>query len=306
MKALVISGGGSKGAFAGGIAEYLLRGRNNAYDLFLGCSTGSLLVPLLSLGEIDRIKTAFTSVSQGDIFSNCPFFFKKEGNDYHTSINHWNVAKMFLTDKKTLGDSGNLKKLIRKIFTEKDFERMKSNRPDVMVTVSNMSMNEVEYKSVKQCSYADFCDWMWASANVVPFMSLMHKNGFEYADGGIGTVVPIYKAVLEGASEIDVILLKSGEKAIQKAPVRNSFEVILRIFDFMMNQHISNDLTIGEMAGTNQMVKLNIWQPPQELTNNPLIFDTEQMSGWWQQGFNYALNNSPISQNLEIVNNVLD
>ena len=35
-KALVISGGGSKGAFAGGIAEYLLKEKNNTYDIFLG------------------------------------------------------------------------------------------------------------------------------------------------------------------------------------------------------------------------------------------------------------------------------
>jgi NTE family protein len=77
MKALVISGGGSKGAFAGGIAEFLIKKRRNQYVLFLGSSTGSLLVPLLSLGETSRLKTIFTSVSRGDIFSNCPFLIKK-------------------------------------------------------------------------------------------------------------------------------------------------------------------------------------------------------------------------------------
>lgn len=45
MKALVISGGGSKGAFAGGVAEYLMKDKGKTYDLFLGTSTGSLLVP---------------------------------------------------------------------------------------------------------------------------------------------------------------------------------------------------------------------------------------------------------------------
>jgi NTE family protein len=32
MKALVVSGGGSKGAFAGGIAEYLINDCGNSYD----------------------------------------------------------------------------------------------------------------------------------------------------------------------------------------------------------------------------------------------------------------------------------
>ena len=45
-KALVISGGGSKGAFAGGVAEYLLKEKNNTYDIFLGTSTGSLMVSI--------------------------------------------------------------------------------------------------------------------------------------------------------------------------------------------------------------------------------------------------------------------
>jgi predicted patatin/cPLA2 family phospholipase len=35
MRALVISGGGSKGAFAGGVAEYLMKVEQYEYDLFL-------------------------------------------------------------------------------------------------------------------------------------------------------------------------------------------------------------------------------------------------------------------------------
>ena len=52
MRALVISGGGSKGAFAGGVAQYLLEEKKLAYDLFLGTSTGSLLISHLALREI--------------------------------------------------------------------------------------------------------------------------------------------------------------------------------------------------------------------------------------------------------------
>jgi len=44
MRALVISGGGSKGAFAGGVAQYLIEEEKRNYDLFLGTSTGSLFV----------------------------------------------------------------------------------------------------------------------------------------------------------------------------------------------------------------------------------------------------------------------
>jgi predicted acylesterase/phospholipase RssA len=76
-KALVISGGGSKGAFAGGVAQYLMKERGNDYDLFLGTSTGSLMVSHLSLGMLDELKTLYTNVNQQSIFSNNPFRIKR-------------------------------------------------------------------------------------------------------------------------------------------------------------------------------------------------------------------------------------
>ena len=101
MKALVISGGGSKGAFGGGIADYLIRGKGNEYDIFVGTSAGSLLVPLLAAGEVERIKQKFTNATQKDIFKRNPFYIKKQGKIFTTKINHFNSAKMFFQKKKT-------------------------------------------------------------------------------------------------------------------------------------------------------------------------------------------------------------
>lgn len=42
MKALVISGGGSKAAFAGGLAEYLITVCKQQYKIFIGSSTRKL------------------------------------------------------------------------------------------------------------------------------------------------------------------------------------------------------------------------------------------------------------------------
>ncbi len=36
MRALVISGGGSKGAFAGGVAAHLMKVQHRNYDIFVG------------------------------------------------------------------------------------------------------------------------------------------------------------------------------------------------------------------------------------------------------------------------------
>lgn len=76
-KALVISGGGSKGAFAGGVAQYLMKKEKKEYDLFLGTSTGSLMVSHLAIGMLDELKELYTNVNQESIFSNNPFKIKK-------------------------------------------------------------------------------------------------------------------------------------------------------------------------------------------------------------------------------------
>ncbi|HET7115805.1 MAG TPA: patatin-like phospholipase family protein [Hanamia sp.] len=293
MKALVISGGGSKGAFAGGVAQFLIEECKKQYDIFIGTSAGSLLIPLLSLGEIKKLHAIFTSVTQSDIFNVNPFVIYKQKEVYKTSINHLGILKMFLKGKKTFGESLNLRDLIRKFLTKEDFLKMKNAGPEVVVTVANLTSMQMEYKSVKNCTYEDYCDWIWASSNVVPFMSLLQKNDFEYADGGLGNLVPVSHAITMGAIDIDVIILKTEKRKIKKPSVRNALELTERVFNFMLNQIQIDDLLIGRMEGMQKNVNLNIYQPPESLTDNSLIFDPVKMKEWWSSGLQYARENSP-------------
>jgi predicted patatin/cPLA2 family phospholipase len=299
-RALVISGGGSKGAFGGGIAEYLIRECNFNYDIFVGTSTGSLLVPLLSIDEIEKIRAIYTTVTQDSIFSSNPFIVYKDKGVYKTRINHFGIIKMFLRGKKTFGESKNLFKLIKKIITPSDFERMKNNSAEVYVTVSNLSTNTVEYKRLKDCSYLDFCQWIWASSNIVPFMSLLEKDGSEYADGGFADLVPISEAIYRGATEVDVIVLKAKAGRELKRPVRNALELTTRAFDFMLDQISSDDIKIGELLSGNREVKLNFYYPPAQLTENSLIFDPYQMKKWWRQGKNFAREQNPVCKCISV------
>ncbi len=294
MRALVISGGGSKGAFGGGIAEYLIKTCGFKYDLFMGTSTGSLLIPLLSINEIDKIKAIYTSVTQKDIFHICPCIIKKrKDGSFRTKINHLGILKMFIKKEKTFGNSKNLLQLIHNTLSKEDFNRMLESPADVVVTVSNLSTNQVEYKSAKEGSYDDFCDWIWASSNIIPFMSLLEKNGFEYADGGMADLIPITESIRRGATEIDIIVLKSNQPKDPKTPVKNALDLTTRAFDFMLHQISQDDITIGKLHGTHKKVNLNFFHPPKSLTENSLIFDPEQMKKWWEEGYAYAKTHEP-------------
>ncbi|OIR01355.1 patatin-like phospholipase [mine drainage metagenome] len=294
MKALVISGGGSKGAFAGGIAEYLVKDCGKNYDILVGCSTGSLLLTHLAIGKIDKIKEIFTSVTQKDIFSISPFKIRKTNKGFETSINHFNTLKTFLKGCPTFGESENLRRLIKNNISKEDFAAIKESGRNVIFTVSNLTEQTVEYISSNDCSHEEFCNWAWASTNLVPFMSVFEKNGNQYADGGFGNHIPIYCALENNACEVDVIILENEHPIRKQALGRNAFAILLNTFRFMSTQISIKDIMIGKLMGLNRKVDIRIYYTPRQLTENSLIFDTDQMKQWWQEGYDYAKNIKPI------------
>ena len=287
-KALVISGGGSKGAFAGGVAQYLMNEKKRNYDIFLGTSTGSLMVSHLALGKINALKELYTNVNQHTIFSNNPFIIKKKHGENVITINHLNTLWNLINGRKTFGESKNLRKLIKKNVTEEMFLNIIKNDTEVVVTVSNLSANKVEYKTLRECTYNDFCDWIWASCNYIPFMSLLEKNGCQYADGGFGCLVPIREAILRGAKEVDAIILETEVTQINRMKSRNPFSLLFDAFDFMLEHVERHNITIGKLTAKQQDVKLNLYYTPSVLTTNSLIFDENLMRKWWQSGFEHA------------------
>jgi predicted patatin/cPLA2 family phospholipase len=288
MRALVISGGGSKGAFAGGVAQFLLEEEKNKYDVFIGTSTGSLLVCHLALNKIEKIKKVYTSVNQNSIFNRCPFIIKNKNGIDTIRINHFNVLINFFRGSKTFGESYNLRKLIRRTITESDFLELKEGPKNIIITVTNLSSNEVEYKSIKDSNYNDFCDWIWISCNYVPFMSLVTKNNSEYGDGGFTSLVPIQEAISLGATEVDVIILETEVHISPKFTGKNPFSLLVNLFGTLLDQVKKNDIKIGKLAAFHKNVKLNLYYTPTQLTSNALVFNKVNMRKWWKQGFETA------------------
>ena len=288
MHALVISGGGNKGAFAGGVAEYLIKDCGVDYDLFVGSSTGSLLLSHLALGEIDKIKKVFTSVRQKDIFNINPFIIRKRPEGTTLAINHFNTFRTFLLGRKTFGESKNLRKLLFNTLTEAEFLRLRELNEEIIVSVSNLTKCRTEFKSNLDCTYEEFINWVWASANYVPFMSLFVKDDCEYADGGFGTHTPIQAAIDRGATSIDVIVLETElmDKTVNSSS--NAFMTLIKVFEHMTNQIYVNDIVIGTLKASINDVNISFFHLPRVISNLPLVFDPEEMSAWWEEGHAYA------------------
>ena len=288
IKALVISGGGAKGAWAGGFVEYLVRKAGMTWDVLIGSSTGSLLVPLIAVEAFDDLKRAYTTSHQYDIFSNCPFYLHKTEEGFRASFNHFRIILQFLQGRKTFGESRNLKQLIRRTFPESTWEALQASGKQVIATVSNLTHNQVEYKYARDCTYEDFCDWIWMSCNLVPFMSLAIKDGCEYADAGFGNPIPVQEAFNVGATEIDVIVLQPRHKVDTSPPASNAFMLMLKTFNFMQHQLAHDDIQMGISEARISGSRTRLIHTPVELTDNSFIFDPGQMSSWWDMGHAHA------------------
>jgi predicted patatin/cPLA2 family phospholipase len=289
MRAMVISGGGSKGAFAGGVAQYLIEELGYDYGLFVGTSTGSLLISHLALNNVEKIKDVYTSVRQDDIFSHRPFVIKKgKHGEMQIGIAHFKVLRNFIRGSKTFGESYNLRTLISNTLTQKEFSILKNGPKEVVVTVSNLSLNQVEYKSINDFEYSDFIDWIWISCNYIPFMSLAKKDGCEYADGGFGSMVPIEEAINRGATTVDVIILETEVTYYNRMPSKNPFSLLTNMHAFMLDRVEKQNIRIGKFVASHKNVVINFYYTPTVLTTNSLIFDNQLMKKWWDSGFKYA------------------
>ena len=308
-RGLVVSVGGSRGAYAGGIVEYKIRS-GIVYDATYGSSTGSLIVPFAATGNFNQLKLAFTDITMDDIFTLNPFKIEKSKNGvYRYTINHWNVFKnIFIKGQSSLGDTTRLKThTIPKFFTEETYLNIINNNKNVTIIVTNISTGELEEKSVKDCTHDQFIDWMWASTCAPPFMSIPELNECHYTDGGVVSQVPIRQAILDGCDEIDIIILDKEENDWPIEHIRNLFHFQIKLLLMMMNKIQFHQTDLGYLATiAKKKIRLNFHYTKRRLTNNSLIFDKKLMNKWWDEGYEYAENHEYSSFLLDGRNNTYE
>ena len=292
MKSLVISGGGSKGAFAGGVVQYL-KENGSDWDMFAGTSTGSLIIPLVACNKVDVLKDAYTNIVPEDIFKINPFrIIKQKNGNIRFGINHFKIACNFIFNgSKTLGDSSNLRNTVCRFLSETDFNEIKNSDKEVIVTVCNLTLETLEIKSIKDETYDDFCDWMCASSSAAPFMSVVTKNKYDYIDGGMLRFIPLIEAIEMGSTEIDAIVLMEDHDEGHSERVTNVLQLLtkmIRIFLGSRKRHDADVQMLSKNIDDDREVRLRIYFLPDKLTNNPYVFNKEMMLKWWDMGYSNA------------------
>jgi NTE family protein len=238
-RALVLAGGGAKGAFQAGAVEFLVHRTGLDFDIYLGTSVGALNAGILAQSrnyhEL-REQTALLKKLWLDI----------KGS---SSIYRKNFLGVFsLLFKDSLYNPTGLKALIHKWI---DPERLFSNHARVLKipTVAEETGDLLYVDNRSPQLKADFLSYILAGASIPLFFPAVKINGLHWYDGGLRDITPLGAVFRERPDEIVVILTFPINQTL--GPVlaatkhQGALRAVLRAFDIMSNEISANDLQLA-------------------------------------------------------------
>ena len=299
-KALLISGGGSWGAFGGGTLERI----NGEYNTIIGVSTGSLLAPLVGIKDWELLKTAYTTVNNSDIFD-CPWYkgmpLSKKGK-----IRKFPIIMTFLLGEKTICTSNALRKTIDKFFSVEHFEELRNKNIEILVGTQNFSQipSKTHYFSSLTEDHEDFKDWMWCSANFPFFTTLVKKSWHDitgrfhvgnWSDGGLTDLVGLDQLVMKGYKEIDIILHRTRiEEKLEGNVIHNLVDNVNTSINAMRHD-IEFEYLFDKIKRLNkQGARVTVYWLPRKLSKNSMMFNKNEMLVWWNEGYETAFDSNRI------------
>jgi NTE family protein len=280
-RALIVAGGGGKGAWAVGFLKALDR----QYHYLSGISTGALIVPLAARRAWSRLEAAYTGVSNEQIWNLCPF--NSDG-----SIKKVNALKRLLQGKSSLGEMQKLQDLIKTFFIYDDYHTLQQNDIEVEVHALNLSWDPAFLESFSNLNtpYEMFKQAMYASCCFAPATNMANIYGDWFVDGGWVETITVNNALEKGYKDIDVITLRP-ELTRKRVPYpKNMFLVGERIGKAVRHDSVYENLDAAlKLAAKCPGVNINVYNIPNALTSNAMNFDRQQMQEWFKMGYEEGL-----------------
>jgi|GEM_PF-264204 len=216
-RAIVVSGGGSKGAYAVGVLDKFRKAQSQLkFDVFVGTSTGALMAPFLALGKMDDLVNIYQNTTTPQVLK------PKDRTSFLNNSSLYSTKPLKTLINKHLSDAecepliASTKKSIfiltvclqtkkLTIFTNRNLPKSKSKVYDFVRLVDAQHLKRA----------------MLASANQPVFMPPVKVNKDilqgdlaqrQYVDGGLLEYAGIEVAIDAKAKEIFTIYLSSDQE----------------------------------------------------------------------------------------------
>lgn len=257
MRALVLAGGGGRGAYSIGVYKALVED-GYAPDLVSGTSVGAIAGAYIAAGKTpDDLVDLWTDLERSNV--------------YTIRRDLWRFGTW-----THLLDPTPLRELLEETL---DVEAVHASDVDLLVTAVDVTDGRMTVFRNEEITV----DHLLASSALPFVFPMVEIDGKQYWDGGMGGWTPLEPAILEGAGEIFVVIPHpySREGAVPETPV----ETLERAFELMGTARLSRDVERtrrinqlvreGETGDPWRDIDLHVISPSQKLDARVLTVDGE-------------------------------
>jgi NTE family protein len=265
--ALVLSGGGAKGAWEAGAAVALIEG-GVPVRVVAGSSAGALNAAMLADGRLDRLQAHWRSVTREQVYRLRPGVF------FAGLLPGWLTLRM-LDAAGSLFDPAPLRGLIAAAV---DFDRVRASDVRLIVVATDLARREARLFDNASVSV----EALMAASAVPGAFPPVDVDGALLVDGGLTGRAPVLQALAAGPPVARALVLLSyatGERGTAPTRLRRTLE---EAFEMAMVHQIRRDVELAQLKYPD--VQVQTLTPSAPLGLRPLDFDPAAMASALERG----------------------
>ena len=280
-RSLVLSGGGSRGAYEVGVVKALYE-QGIRFDFAFGTSIGAINATFVAQGDLEQLEYLWTHLRPSDIYR-------------FPTVSQ--IGNIVFGHRWALLDPAPLEQLLNR---EVDLTKLKASQTTVGFIVTDLCSLKTKVITSDEIQTLEECiDVLMASAALpVAFPPRPLKGEGMWIDGGLVRNTPIQASVNVGAQDIYLVLLHN--EAIEACPV-SPIEFLSRCGDILLDASARNGILLVDQynklieAGTTETVglrrlNLHIFQPSAPVGSTFLDFNPRRARQMIKQGYEDAMN----------------
>jgi predicted acylesterase/phospholipase RssA len=279
-RALVLPGGGGRGAYQVGVAK-ALHEEGVDFDFALGTSIGGLNAAMIAQGDLRRLEELWCTIRAKDIFSlpSAP-----------------QVGRLVFGQNLGLLDTSPLEELLSR---EVSLPRLKASSTKVGLCTTDLCSLETKFITTDDIvSTSELIDILMATSALPLAFPPRHLHGTGlWVDGGLVRNTPLHAALEMGADEIYMVLLHPA--TINVCPM-NMFEVLARCLDIVLDASARKEIQSAELYNRliaegnreskgRKLVSIKVFQPHRPVNTTLLEIDPTRSRKLINQGYAEAM-----------------
>ncbi|MGH7373736.1 MAG: patatin-like phospholipase family protein [Candidatus Rokuibacteriota bacterium] len=255
--ALVLSGGGAKGAYEAGVAAVFVE-RGLQIRLVAGSSAGALNAAMIADGRLDRLDALWRGLTRDRVYSLRASVF------FAGLLPGW-LTLLTLDRAGSLFDPAPLRELVS---ASLDLDRIRSSPVRLLVVTTDLARREqrlFDNRSVTR-------EVLMAAAAVPGAFPAVEVDGALLVDGGLTGRAPVLEALATAGAAIErAVVVMSYAPDERGAPPTTMRRAVEEAFEMSMIHQIRRDVELARLKFP--AVEVHLLRPSAPLWLRPLDFD---------------------------------